>query len=684
MKKIYLFFTFLTAFIISMFIFNDNVEAMRLKQINFSDVPDFLNYNLEDHYYIDRGNNRDEFNIEIVPNGSSTKLSISVNDSNIQITGWGGIGRTTYLLFYDRIHNKYIFKFQAWSSSGGNYNIAYDKVFTYIPSSCVYTMTYKVSASSPCNLISYAYGHWNANNNYSNRSNYTRNFSYDVVYDVSNNILTNPSTIQNLYNGNDNIELVYSNIPISVNYESHPGLNESYYKFDYNDSIIDVEFINYLNLSKKVTIKFDKKYIDDTYIYSYKFVNSFEQIIEEDIDIKFDYNGFLESYINIIDNGLLTIYIKDKYGDIYYEEDFNISDLNNFIQRAAFDSNGNGNDMYSLNIKYYSDASNMGINSNSNSHYIPFAIMYYSNDFSDINTPRIIDYKAYYIYHDSKYDADSDKLYIDKFVCNNYGNQVICSGAIVDTTLGRYGVEVDIKFNNIDNYSLHYFDKGLNLYEYRDIDVLSNSFVGYTKYKIPDNSSKVYIYKRHINQNQKTGNVIFPTYYTFEDYIDIKATYYNRNQYITYYSFSNDDYYSVYDFDLTNDEVLVLSYNNVNTCNADVFGKVIECQHDNMYIYVSNDFLVRFNYYSNSDFKLTDDDGNDIYIDQDYNNSNFINKNDSFIDLFKDSFNNFSSSIRYIVNMISTIWNGFPVIIKSFFVIIFVLSISIIIFKFIL
>lgn len=480
-------------------------------------------------------------------------------------------------------------------------------------------------------------------------SNFTSSDVYDTTIYYNNGLYSMPLTCGDSY-------------PTYLNYIENqvvPNISVAATSYRYTEE--DNNFI----YKKIVDITFNDDYVNENYKLSYKYTDSL-------LNVKTGVLSGNNDSIDIYLNGTLEIYIKDSSNEIIDSYSATYNDLGELSQRAAFDSNGNGNNLYSLNVHYnFGSMRQYGV--------MPFRIMYYSNDFSDTNTPRLLGFKKYY------YDSNNSKkvvandfdLYdIKDLECKKYSNQVICNGYIINS-LPYNNFEIDFIFNHIENYSMHYFDQFTQNFSARDITVLSNDLVGYTKYYFPTNSDKAYIFKKHLNQNVKTGSVIFPWYYTENETINMKAIYYsptNTFNFLPILSYQNNPYYKKIDFDLTDNEVLTVLVDRVNTCSTDSITNLgstlagiklpklnISCNYDSAYIFVPNDFIVNFNQYTSEESYqvLTDDDGNKTIINKEFNNKNFYNTNsiNSLFERVTNELNNVAPLTREFGNTLNLMWN---------------------------
>lgn len=447
-----------------------------------------------------------------------------------------------------------------------------------------------------------------------------------------------------------------------VNNQVVPNIQVSDTSYRYTEE--DNNFI----YKKIASITFNEDYVNDNYKLSYEYSDGLE----------YSKNGVLTGVNDTIDiyvNGTLKIYIKDSQNNLIDSYEQTYSDLGELSQRAAFDSNGNGANIYSLNVHYnFGSMTQYGV--------MPFRIMYYSNDFSETNTPRLIGFKKYY------YDSNNSKKLVNNdfelfdiqdLECRKYSNQVICNGFIINN-IPFNNFEIDFLFNHIENYSMHYFDQFTQNFSARDVSALSNDLVGYTKYYFPTNSDRAYIFKKHINQNNKTGSVVFPWYYTERDSINVKATYYNSNDsnnnsfnFLPILLFENNEYYKKFDFDLTSNEVLTVLVDRVNSCPRSLGETIagvkspklnIACEFDSAYIFVPDDFIVNFNQYSSNPQDdtyqiLTDDDGNKVIVDKGFNYQDFYNQHDinSLFDRITNELNKVKPLTTEFSNTFTRMWN---------------------------
>ena len=446
------------------------------------------------------------------------------------------------------------------------------------------------------------------------------------------------------------------------------------YTSDSSLSHYDESFVNF----KDIVITINDLFLSSDYKVTYNYVDS----------LGFTYSGIISSnnyHFHAINNGTLSVNILDSNNNIVDSLSKSYSDIQSLSVRGSYDSNGNGSNLYSLNVNYHFSNYNR-------SNFIPFRLQFFSNDFSDDFVPRLLGYESYYYTNNNSKHLAKSLVSIHDFKCITISNNKYCTGYILTDPLIT-NFEVDFIFNHVENYSLYYYDKFFNDFSDRTISVLSNDLIGYTKYRFPDNSDKAYIYKKHSDQNILTGNVVFPWYYVINDSIDIKSLYYDSREYLSYDSYINS-YYKKFSFDLSNHNVLVVTLNRPNVCsikNSSDFPlfQDVDCNYDGAYIFVSNDFIVSFNSFpdsligSNSHI-LVDDDGNIVdTISDDFNNDNFY-INSSFSDSFLESISFFSAPISYIISTFTTIWNGLPDILRYFFVSIFVFLLGVFILKFIL
>ena len=535
-------------------------------------------------------------------------------------------------------------------------------------------------------------------------------YPYFAIYDSNIDIYT--------YSWSDKFYLFYDlNKNSLIPHGSKMPLvkNSSYITFDIkNNYASGTENI----ISKDLTIKYN---VDDytKYIYLYKKEN----------DNTWSTYNFTSSNtsltLNVTSNISYIARILDKStNEILFTSTFNITNINDFDNLKlvkTFNSGTNGNDLYSLNI------------TNTSNHDIPFKIQFGSNDFSSKYVPRVSGIKGYIYVPGTQQKKDSNLVSIKDFKCYKEiegDTEVWCTGVLSKPqgTSAYY----QIIFENTDNYYLYYYDSFSN--NERSLDITTNLFKDYNKYRFNSNSNKAYIYLKNKGQTNMKGSVIIPYYYLNNDDLSVKLLKYNRinNTYGDEYSsyFIGDNYYKEIPFTVDDNTVPVLTnkknqhcetyYYGEGTANADEGGyytwigdtktfvpfsynnsiwmgnhyifKGLTCyQEEPVYFYVHKDFKVSFNIIdedknSTSDVVISDDNGNIFFdIDKDSDNTNvYKEENKSFFDMVKESFNYFTSPLSEFLNMFTHFWNGLNIIIKYFIVFIFVFILALFILRFIL
>ena len=395
-----------------------------------------------------------------------------------------------------------------------------------------------------------------------------------------------------------------------------------------------------------------------------------------------------------------------------------ISDFNTLKLVKTFNSGTNGNDLYSLNI------------TNTSNHDIPFKIQFGSNDFSSKYVPRISGIKGYIYNPTTQQKKDSDLVSIKDFKCYKEiegDTEVWCTG-VLSKPQGS-SAYYQIIFENTDNYYLYYYDSFSN--SDRSLDITTNLFKDYNKYRFNSNSNKAYIYLKNKGQANMKGSVIIPYYYLNNDDLSVKLLKYNRinNTYGDEYSsyFIGDNYYKEIPFTVDENTVPVLTNKKNQHCETYYYGEGtgntdeggyytwigdtktfvpfswgnsnlyniyegLTCyQEEPVYFYVHKDFKVSFNTIdedknSTSDVVISDDNGNIFFdIDKDSDNTDvYKEENKNFFDMVKESFNYFTSPLSEFLNMFTHFWNGLNIIIKYFIVFIFVFILALFILRFIL
>lgn len=479
---------------------------------------------------------------------------------------------------------------------------------------------------------------------------------------------------------------------------------------------------NYANgteniISKDLTIKYN---VDDykKYIYLYK----------KESDSNWSTHTFISNNtsltLNVTYNTTYIARILDKKtNDVLSTSTFTItgiSDFNTLKLVKTFNSGTNGDDLYSLNI------------TNSSNHDIPFKIQFGSNDFSSKYVPRISGIKGYIYNPTTQQKKDGDLVNIKDFKCYKEiegDTEVWCTG-VLSKPQGS-SAYYQIIFENTDNYYLYYYDSFSN--SDRSLDITTNLFKDYNKYRFNSNSNKAYIYLKNKGQANTKGSVIIPYYYLNNDDLSVKLLKYNRNnntygdEYSSY--FIGDNYYKEIPFTVDENTVPVLTNKKNQRCESYIFDgnnnsisditrkgvltyigtavtlspfvtpfiydKVLtttECyQEEPVYFYVHKDFKVSFNTIdedknSTSDVVISDDNGNIFFdIDKDSDNTDvYKEENKNFFDMVKESFNYFTSPLSEFLNMFTHFWNGLNIIIKYFIVFIFVFILALFILRFIL
>ena len=497
------------------------------------------------------------------------------------------------------------------------------------------------------------------------------------------------------------------------------------------------------------SINYDE-YIKDNINISFgiknNYANGTENIISKDLTIKYnvdDYSKYIYLYkkesesnwstynftsnntsltLNVTYNTSYIARILDKKtNDVLATSTYTItgiSDFNTLKLVKTFNSGTNGNDLYSLNI------------TNTSNHDIPFKIQFGSNDFSSKYVPRISGIKGYIYNPTTQQKKDSDLVSIKDFKCYKEiegDTEVWCTG-VLSKPQGS-SAYYQIIFENTDNYYLYYYDSFSN--SDRSLDITTNLFKDYNKYRFNSNSNKAYIYLKNKGQANMKGSVIIPYYYLNNDDLSVKLLKYNRinNTYGDEYSsyFIGDNYYKEIPFTVDENTVPVLTNKKNQHCETYYYGEGtgntdeggyytwigdtktfvpfswgnsnlyniyegLTCyQEEPVYFYVHKDFKVSFNTIdedknSTSDVVISDDNGNIFFdIDKDSDNTDvYKEENKNFFDMVKESFNYFTSPLSEFLNMFTHFWNGLNIIIKYFIVFIFVFILALFILRFIL
>lgn len=556
---------------------------------------------------------------------------------------------------------------------------------------------------------------------------------------VYTDVLTNVNV--NTYNNINDVNPYFAIYDSNVNINTNAWSNKFYLFYDLNkneliphqgemplakNNRVSIDMTtksNYASgtnnvISKDLTIKYN---VDDytKYIFLYK---------ESDDESWTTYN-FLNNNttltLNVTYNTSYVARILDKEtNEILATNSYNItsiSDFNSLKLVKTFNSGTNGNDLYSLNI------------TNTSSHDIPFKIQFGSNDFSSNYVPRISGIKSYIYIPNTQQKRESGSVSIKNFKCYKEiegDTEVWCTG-VLSKPQGS-SAYYQIIFENTDNYYLYYYDSFSN--SDRSLDITTNLFKDYNKYRFNSNSNKAYIYLKNKGQANMKGSVIIPYYYLNNDDLSVKLLKYNRinNTYGDEYSsyFIGDNYYKEIPFTVDENTVPVLTnkknqhcetyYYGEGTANADeggyytwigdtktfvpfsynnsiwmgnhyIFEGLTCYQEEPVYFYVHKDFKVSFNTIdddknSTSDVVISDDNGNIFFdIDKDSDNTDvYKEENKNFFDMVKESFSYFTSPLSEFLNMFTHFWNGLNIIIKYFIVFIFVFILALFILRFIL
>ena len=693
MRNIKRYLIYFTICLVSLFVFSNTVSASTLLRTTFDNSIMIKNATFDSSF-----NFRDK-TISITKTGNKTaRFCIDTDCSTMtfynNIVDERGILRYFYQVFYDNWNNKFVFVFSYTNYNNANPIPLGEEKISGGTQATLYQYSSVVGSnsdyiSSEGNLKQYnsvyyenqtAYANYSAvghsqyirctfNNNtnacdwatFSSSWNGVGTAYYLIFSNISSRICVSSNCTNTLQSYSDNTQWLFYNW---VNQLPNIQVSDTSYRYTEEDN-------NFI-YKKIASITFNEDYVNDNYKLSYEYSDGLE----------YSKNGVLTGVNDTIDiyvNGTLKIYIKDSQNNLIDSYEQTYSDLGELSQRAAFDSNGNGANIYSLNVHYnFGSMTQYGV--------MPFRIMYYSNDFSETNTPRLIGFKKYY------YDSNNSKKLVNNdfelfdiqdLECRKYSNQVICNGFIINN-IPFNNFEIDFLFNHIENYSMHYFDQFTQNFSARDVSALSNDLVGYTKYYFPNNSDRAYIFKKHINQNNKTGSVVFPWFYTERDSINVKAIYYNSNEsnnnsfnFLPITTFQNNEYYKKIDYDLTDNEVLTVLVDRVNSCSTNSATQLgstiagvklpklnITCEFDSAYIFVPNDFIVNFNQYSSNPQDdtyqiLTDDDGNKAIVDKEFNYQDFYNQHDinSLFDRITNELNKVKPLTTEFSDTFTRMWN---------------------------
>lgn len=467
----------------------------------------------------------------------------------------------------------------------------------------------------------------------------------------------------------------------------------------------------------KINFNVDDK---DKYYYLYKFPT------DED-DSWYTYTPIKEpvsTTIHLTENKAIYVKIVNKETDeLVYDVTWNVVSINykeNYTLKKTYNSGTNGNDLYSLNIT--------NLNKDSVNYDIPFKIQFGSNDFSNSYVPRIVDIKGYYGSDRKKEDKN---VKIKDFKCYREvegDSEVFCTGTMTkNLSLSAY---YEIIFENTENYYLYYYDNFSD--DYRTLDITTNLFKDYNKYRFKDNSNKAYISLKNKNQSNKKGSVILPSYYVTNDELNVRMFDYNsysnvfENEHVSLYL--EDKYYRKFDFEITDTIIPVLTNKKDKHCETYRYGEgtpnideggyytwigdiktfvpfshrnnylfssyneAVTCyQEEPVYFYVHKDFLVTFNKIDENkesigNVPITDEEGNVILVvGKDDDNTNiYKEENKGFFDLVSESFSFFTKPLMEFLNMFNYFWNGLNIIIKYFIVFVIVFLLVLFILKFLL
>lgn len=477
-----------------------------------------------------------------------------------------------------------------------------------------------------------------------------QNYIYYKYYVYNSGMWSIYNTI--LYNGNsftdkmsslwynDNIYIIGSNVPVIFVNEWPPNTNNlhRYNWYMFTNEVAPLSITLTQNKAYDVNNEYSYTYSNSVilnYNEFYPTVCTYTDIDGQTKTKTYDLQADIIYTFDVYKNTTITcnMYTSTSHSELVHTATATVDTINSLNVVDIMNTSLTNESLYSISVdyEYYHDAI---------ARVIPFKVEKLGNG----NDTFIKGFDFYLINPNGRH-FPVDDIQVLNYNCNTSGNYTVCTGLIKQP--GEYThIGVDILLTDLTGeINIAYYDNLPFTWANRSVLWNTKTFQGFTRYEIPVNTVKMYVYKATSNSTN-INYVYFPT--TLDIVMKINARYYNADEYEPSLPIAPlDDYYSKIQVDFTNDNILVIG----------IGDKDYYTQYDGgAYIYVPNDWIIDF--YSKQDHNvyLHDDDGNITVIPQEYNNdtsrdiSDLFNNVTSYLASISTYTNEYKSLFAYLYN----------------------------------